>query len=519
MVKYLLPLLLLPLWLWGEVKIASEVDNRSAFTGAPVSGSVNITHPVSESVDESSFQLKGKPLKVTLAHTVAVSSNIQISFYTFTLPPEEKGLRLLPPVTVVVGGKRYESIASSYEVKNALPQKKAEAAAASLQLNGRIIAPTPFYPGQRALFVYEITYSKDITLTKEELPLLKAEGMSRIGEPQAETSRKDGKSVQKIVQIVKAVQPGDHTYGPSLIEGSAFTTDASGKKKTYGPLLSAPFPPISLTVMPLPENKPLSFGGAIGTYQSGVKLLTSPKVTVGDTMTLALAITGEDLENVKMPNLSCQPGWSGLFAANNLPPSITTKGKTRTFTLDVRPLTTQLKQIPPVAFSFFDPQKGNYVTLKSPPIPIEVAPAPEKEAPKVKEEAAEKKETEILENYPVSDLQSRFYHTSKVLWLLPAGLALLLLQIVLKNRWEEAKALPPTAEQLFQKALNTSQFYEALKKAFEQRLKELGEPPELSKEMAALLLKIERRLYTPGHEQRFDDLLEEAKTLFKRRGP
>ncbi len=549
----LLLLLILPVSLFADVKVTAEVDNNTAYTGQPVAGTLSVTYPGDEAIDENSFQIQEEPLQAELVHTVEISPNLKIAYYKFTLPAEEKGLHMLHAVSVSVGGKRYKSIPATYEVKTgqsptareapkpppAINKKEAPRPAPAkeaptLELTGQIAAPTPFYPGQRARFIYEISFTQNIALSKENLPLMQAEGVSKVGEPQAETFVRQGKTVQHITQLVKAEKPGQFSYGPSSIEGQAFNTNAAGKKIFYGPVLSAQFPPINLTVSPFPEKeKPLSFNGAIGNYQLSSRLMTSPKVTVGDTMTLAVAISGEgELDTVKMPDLSCQAGWSGLFALSDLPPAVKVEGKTKTYTLDIRPLTIQLKQIPPVAFAFFDPQTGQYAVQKSEPIPITVAAPPAKEAPKVINELPEKPEAiEISGNYPLkpADLQPPLFGTPKVLWLIPIGIALLLFQFALKRNWGK-KPSQPESSQLFAEAeknsKSTSHLYQALQGAFLQRLIELGEidTPDIqklpasgySKEVSQFFHNVEEMLYTPNHALSFDTLLADAKALFKR---
>lgn len=546
-------LMLLPFCLFADVKVSAEVDNNTAYTGSPVAGTLSVTYPNDEEIDEESFSLKEEPLQVERAHTVAVSSTLKIAYYKFTLPPQEKGLHMLPSVSVNVEGKRYRSIPATYEVKTGQapeatqpvkqaaaptpqrigPREKLTSEKPTLELNGQIEAPTPFYPGERARFFYEITFSQNIALSKEDLPLLQAEGMSKIGEPNAETYLREGKTVQRITQWVKAEKPGQFTYGPSTIEGQAYKLDESGKKIATGPVLTARFAPLELTVSPFPaKDKPPYFDGAIGNFQLSVKLNTSPKVTVGDTMTLTAAIKGEgEMDTIKMPDLSCQPGWSGLFGLNNLPPTVNVTDKTKTFTFDIRPKTTQVKQIPPIAFSFFNPDKGGYDTSKSDPIAIEVAPAPKKEEVEVKNELPEQPETiEISGNYPLSetDLTPSFFSTAKALWLIPLGIALLLLQIALKKRAAEQPAAR-SSDTLFQEgvknAKSTAQLYQSLQKAFLERLVELGEIASPSqdlpdsgyaKEVKHFFQHTEEMLYTPNRALSLDTLLEEAKDLFKR---
>src|SRR5262249_40157844 len=136
--------------------------------------------------------------------------------------------------------------------------------------------------------------------------------------------------------------------------------------------------------------KPLSFNGAVGQFNFSAKLLSSPKVKVGDTMKLLLEVSGQgQLENVLPPDLCCQAGFSGLFKTSDLPPQTEMKENTKSFIVEIAPLFPTIDSIPPIAFSYFDPSFNQYQTIITPGIPIQVQPL-EKKAP-VQQAEEEKK--------------------------------------------------------------------------------------------------------------------------------
>src|SRR5262249_46630630 len=109
-------------------------------------------------------------------------------------------------------------------------------------------------------------------------------------------------------------------------------------------------------------------------------------LNVGDKVVLSIEIGGKgQLATVPLPELCCQPGFSGVFKLSDLPPKEQSKGPTtKQFVAELRLLSQSIKEIPPVEFAFFDPENKSYNTLHSKPIPIEIAalPAPEKIPPK-----------------------------------------------------------------------------------------------------------------------------------------
>ena len=130
--------------------------------------------------------------------------------------------------------------------------------------------------------------------------------------------------------------------------------------------------PVALEVKPLPPNAPPSFSGAIGNFVMTTD--ANPKsVQMGDPITVTSAISGRgNFDRVNPPVLEDDRGW------HKYPPSSKFKqddevgiSGTKTFETVLSP--NEKKQtVPLLAFSYFDPAKEQYVTLRSDPIAITV---------------------------------------------------------------------------------------------------------------------------------------------------
>src|SRR6266516_4115137 len=140
--------------------------------------------------------------------------------------------------------------------------------------------------------------------------------------------------------------------------------------------------PVAFEVKPLPQNAPPSFSGAIGNFTMTTD--AKPKsVQVGDPITVTSTISGRgNFDRVNAPAVEDDGGW------HKYPPSSKFKNDdevgisgTKTFEMVLSP-NERKPTIPLLAFSFFDPAKEQYVTLRSDPIAINVqggalpAPAP-----------------------------------------------------------------------------------------------------------------------------------------------
>ena len=130
--------------------------------------------------------------------------------------------------------------------------------------------------------------------------------------------------------------------------------------------------PVALDVKPLPQNAPLSFSGAIGNFTMTTD--AKPKsVQVGDPITVTSTISGRgNFDRVNAPVIEDDHGW------HKYPPSSKFKqddevgiSGEKTFETVFSP--NEKKQtLPVLAFSYFDPVKEQYVTLRSEPGAITV---------------------------------------------------------------------------------------------------------------------------------------------------
>ena len=130
--------------------------------------------------------------------------------------------------------------------------------------------------------------------------------------------------------------------------------------------------PVAFDVKPLPQNAPANFSGAIGNFTMTAD--AKPKsVQVGDPITVTTTISGRgNFDRVNAPGIEDEHGW------HKYPPSSKFKqdddvgiSGTKTFETVLSP-NEKKQSMPVMAFSYFDPVKEQYVTLRSDPIAINV---------------------------------------------------------------------------------------------------------------------------------------------------
>lgn len=129
--------------------------------------------------------------------------------------------------------------------------------------------------------------------------------------------------------------------------------------------VKASAPALDLTIRPLPGGAPASFGGAVGSFRLDVSTGQTALQT-GETTTVDVAVSGDgNLATLAAPAFDV-PAEVELF-----PPRVETEvvrtgsraAGRKTFAYRAMPLAPGEHALPPVAFSYFDPETGRYATL------------------------------------------------------------------------------------------------------------------------------------------------------------
>jgi hypothetical protein len=133
---------------------------------------------------------------------------------------------------------------------------------------------------------------------------------------------------------------------------------------------------LPIEVRPLPTNNvPADFNGAVGNYSLNLALSTNA-VAAGDPITLTVQIGGHG--PIESLSLSSLDKWRDFKVYPPITKVETTDpfglDGTKTFEQAVIPESADMKELPPVTFSFFDPEQKGYRTVMHPATPILVRP-------------------------------------------------------------------------------------------------------------------------------------------------
>jgi hypothetical protein len=354
-----------------------EPSSRLELPEVPGLQYINANHP-----NISSFNINGKK---TLEVSIVVKPT-QIGFYT------------IPAITAKVGNESLTSQPLTIKaVRASVPEPGSEAEQKQLAFL-RVKPPKKeVFLGEMFVLEMELLVKPGIRLTGADLPGVgqnpfQIDGCT-IGKTVEGQHRQMmvGSTSFELVPLlipVTAMKAGQLSLGP--IDGAAVVelpSQRGGQRDFFDPFgmfnrgaqqrvtLSAPAQ--TLTVLPLPETgKPATFTGAVGAFQMAFSAGPT-NLGVGDPVTLRVQIAGRGaLDSVTLPE---QPAWKEFKC---YPPTAKTEPSgdlgiegTKTFEQVVVPQNTEIKELPPFEFTYFDPEKRAYETLRQPATPLIVHPS------------------------------------------------------------------------------------------------------------------------------------------------
>lgn len=182
-----------------------------------------------------------------------------------------------------------------------------------------------------------------------------------------ETIEGNGYRVVESTEILFPTIAGNITIEPGTVgvPGGAFSSSFTEYAS----------PPIELRVRPLPSNEPPSFTGAVGQYEIEASL-DSNDLVFGDSLTLTVEISGQgNFDTLPDPIWQDVPGWRAFENDSSHRTSVQdgTINGSKTFERVLIPDSPGDFELPPIEYSYFDPELDEYVTVSSDAFAIKVA--------------------------------------------------------------------------------------------------------------------------------------------------
>lgn len=148
------------------------------------------------------------------------------------------------------------------------------------------------------------------------------------------------------------------------------------RRATYG-LFRADGEPRRLTVRPLPmAGRPPTFVNAIGGGFALDVQASRTVVSVGEPVELTVRLRGDGpLTGLSLPPLDGPGGLPGTHFSvpeGSVAGEVDAQTNSKRFVFTVRVKSAEVREIPPIAFSYFDPAAGEYRTVTSEPVALSV---------------------------------------------------------------------------------------------------------------------------------------------------
>ncbi len=326
-----------------------------------------------------------------------------VSFvFSYNILPKKPGQYVLPQIKAVQQGKE---VVSNKRVSF-------EAIDVENTRDMRIELELP----QRALWVsesFEVTLNwyvrKDFSTHSFEVPMLSMGDYFDISEPDVAprertlTLNVGGRQMQfpytrdnvraggldytrfRIKMNVTPIKSGTIQVPPTTVHAeleAGMTRDGWGFPSTQYKLYKAEDTARTLTIKELPAaQRPASFSNALGESFDIAVTADRTIVKVGDPVELTIDISSNSvLDGLILPNLNQSGLNEALFTVSNESPIPETidGGNGRTiwrFKVPVRIKSERVREVPPIAFSYFDPSREVYQTVRSQPIALSVSDA------------------------------------------------------------------------------------------------------------------------------------------------
>jgi len=330
--------------------------------------------------------------------------------YSYTILPLRGGRFTIPPQTIRVGGNSLQTpeltlnvVDSSGLSSAARPSRSAQSGNAGKLVFAELIVPKKTaFVGETVPVQIRLVFDPRTHPQLVEPPEISGQGFTaqKLQESGETPETIDGRTydVATFKTAIAGARAGKFEIGPVKAKAQVVVPRRPTSPRARSPFdsfnlddpfsdpfFSDPFSqfgerreveiksePVPIEIKPLPQNAPSSFSGAIGNFTMTTD--ARPKsVQAGDPITVTTTISGRgNFDRVNAPVVEDEQGW------HKYPPSSTFKqdddvgiSGTKTFEMVLSP-NEKKQSLPVIAFSYFDPVKGEYLTLRSEPIAITV---------------------------------------------------------------------------------------------------------------------------------------------------
>jgi hypothetical protein len=336
--------------------------------------------PVIPNLNFSSNPGRSRSSQISLVNGIqSVTSSV---IFTYTVTPAQPGEYTIPALTAQVGNQTVTSQPVKLTVLKPGVVMPAQAIGDQLAFTKLLIPKQKVFVGEVIRAQFQL-YLREGVLNLDNLQISpQAEGFT-VGKMQQERPTgtrvgNTGYNILPVIMLFTPVKVGTLNLGPVTCNVDLFfgPQDFFGRasRRQHFTLTNEI---VTIESMPLPsENVPPGFNGAIGNYTL-TETASPTNIAAGDPVTVTVQIAGQGA--VDAITLPAQTGWEHFKlyppTSDFQPADQLGASGTKVFKLTAVPESTDVRELPPFSFSFFDPEAKAYRTLTQPAVPLTVRPS------------------------------------------------------------------------------------------------------------------------------------------------
>lgn len=376
----------------GQNVISAQVDRNSVTTDDRLTLTVVInantpTAPQPTLPSMAGFNIMGTSTSSQISIINGTTSSSLT--YSYRLQPNQTGQLVIDPVTVEFNGQTYSTEPITVQVSqgngapSAAPQTQQQSQPANptsttfqgqdTYIEAEVSNPAP-YLGEQITYTFRF-YQANNMFDFFDQPHYNPPSFAGFWseENQTEQSNYRAQAAGKIYNVTELQttlfpsKVGEMTIEPAMlsIPGSFFRSGAELYTE-----------PVVVNVQQLPANAPAGFTGAVGQFELNASVDTT-ETKVNEPITWHVSLTGAgNINTVPDPVWPEIEGWRSFEnqATTNAQTQDGIMGGSKVFERLLVPGKPGQFTIPALEYSYFDPLAGEYKTLTTQPIPVNIAP-------------------------------------------------------------------------------------------------------------------------------------------------
>lgn len=396
-------------WLPSEAlaqsPITAEVDRNTVLQGEQVTLTITIgggflDAPVPDLSEMTDFNIIGKS-EATQITMINGRLSSQKS-YIYRLMPRSSGSLTIPAIRVEIDGQNYETMPIEVEVLTSGTVQPPNAERPPMFRPDRMqgqnffveaeVDNTSPYLGQQIVYTFRLFQATNFFGQPDYRPPAFTDFWSQtiLSQPRYNTIL-DGQDYI-VTEIRTALFPA--SLGPTTIDPSKLIVPGG----LFDPDIILETEPITVDVRSLPGGAPAEFRGAVGEFEITAEFAAT-EATVNEPVTFVLKIIGAgNVEILREPALPQLPNWRYFESQSST--TIETRGDvvygTRRFERLMVPGQPGEYVFPPVTFSFYNPEAGEYRVVNSEPVSISVKPGDSEASGSVMTSSPDRQQVEII---------------------------------------------------------------------------------------------------------------------------